>query len=112
MKSAWAPPVEARDVISRCVTDLPDDAPIELLSEQIIENLSEAGYSIVRKDTIAAVGYQAWALLDSWMANDPTHKGIADDRERVLAVCRTYGQYLKPEWLEMRGRLGQPVNEL
>lgn len=65
----------------------------------------------VPEETFYAVAVEAWSLFDEWMQNDPTCKTIEDPAERVRAICRIYGEHLKPEWLRMRGLLREPVRD-
>ena len=54
------------------------------------------------------VGLAAFALLDTLMTEgNPTGVGIEDPAERVQHVCRIYGEWIKPEWKQLRARLGE-----
>lgn len=60
---------------------------------------------------MAEVALEAWALLDDFMSNDPTCKTIKDPEERVRAITRIHGQYMRQQWRDLRARLGEPVRD-
>lgn len=51
--------------------------------------------------------WEAWALFDTYMSDDPTCSVYKEDPEkRVRAITAVYGEHLKGEWLRLRNALG------